>query len=71
MIIRAIAAIDEVVEIDTVPAPATCSVASSPLERLHLHDILQRITHIPSVPRSQSTRAATSRVVLVVHLVTS
>ena len=70
--IRAIAAIDEVVEIHTVTGPGDLLCRIVARSNDHLHDILQRITHIPSVLRSQSQLAlATSLSRSVVHLVTS
>lgn len=69
---RAIAAIDEVVEIHTVTGPGDLLVRVVARSNDHLHEVLQRITHIPSVLRSQSQLAlATSLSRSVVHLVTA
>lgn len=68
---RAIGAIDEVVEIHTVTGPGDLLVRVVARSNDHLHDVLQRITHIPGVLRSQSQLAlATSLSRSVVHLVT-
>ena len=68
--IRAIAAIDEVIEIHTITGPGDLLCRIVARSNDHLHDILQRITHIPSVLRSQSQLAlATSLSRSVVHLV--
>ena len=67
---RAIAAIDEVVEIHTITGPGDLLCRIVARSNDDLHDILQRITHIPSVLRSQSQLAlATSLSRSVVHLV--
>lgn len=67
----AIAAIDEVVEIHTITGPGDLLVRVVAESNDHLHEVLQRITHIPSVLRSQSQLAlATSLSRSVVHLVT-
>lgn len=68
---RAIGTIDEVVEIHTVTGPGDLLVRVVARSNDHLHEVLQRITHIPSVLRSQSQLAlATSLSRSVVHLVT-
>ena len=67
----AIAAIDEVVEIHTITGPGDLLVRVVARSNDHLHEVLQRITHIPGVRRSQSQLAlATSLSRSVVHLVT-
>jgi DNA-binding Lrp family transcriptional regulator len=67
----AIAAIDEVIEIHTVTGPGDLLCRIVARSNDHLHEVLQRITHIPSVRRSQSQLAlATSLSRSVVHLVT-
>jgi DNA-binding Lrp family transcriptional regulator len=69
--IRAIGAIDEVVEIHTVTGPGDLLVRVVARSNDHLHTVLQQITHIPGVRRSQSQLAlATSLSRSVVHLVT-
>lgn len=65
----AIAAIDEVVEIHTVTGPGDLLVRVVARSNDHLHDVLQRITHIAGVRRSQSQLAlATSLSRTVTHL---
>lgn len=54
---RAIAAIDEVVEIHTVTGPGDLLLRIVTRSNDHLHDVLQRIALIPSVRRSQSQLA--------------
>ncbi len=54
---RAIAAIDEVVEIHTVTGPGDLLVRIVARSNDHLHEVLQQISHIPSVRRSQSQLA--------------
>lgn len=66
---RAIGAIDEVVEIHTVTGPGDLLVRIVARSNDHLHDVLQRIAHIPSVRRSQSQLAlATSLSRSLTHL---
>ncbi len=68
---RAIATIDEVIEIHTITGPGDLLVRVVARSNDHLHEVLQQITHIPSVLRSQSQLAlATSLSRSVVHLVT-
>jgi len=68
----AIAAIAEVVEIHTITGPGDLLVRVVARSNDHLHEVLQRITHIPTVLRSQSQLAlATSLSRTVVHLVTN
>lgn len=68
---RAIEVIDEVIEIHTVTGPGDLLLRVVARSNDHLHDVLQRITHIPGVLRSQSQLAlATSLSRSVVHLVT-
>ena len=67
----AIRAIDEVIEIHTVTGPGDLLLRIVARSNDHLHDVLQQITHIPGVLRSQSQLAlATSLSRSVVHLVT-
>ena len=68
---RAIVTIDEVIEIHTITGPGDLLVRVVARSNDHLHEVLQQITHIPSVLRSQSQLAlATSLSRSVVHLVT-
>jgi DNA-binding Lrp family transcriptional regulator len=68
---RAIGAIEEVVEIHTITGPGDLLVRVVARSNDHLHEVLQQITHIPSVLRSQSQLAlATSLSRSIVHLVT-
>ena len=68
---RAIATIDEVIEIHTITGPGDLLVRVVARSNDHLHEVLQQMTHIPSVLRSQSQLAlATSLSRSVVHLVT-
>lgn len=67
----AIARIDEVVEIHTITGPGDLLLRVVARSNDHLHDVLQRVTRIPSVLRSQSQLAlATDLSRSVVHLVT-
>ncbi len=59
---RAIVTIDEVIEIHTITGPGDLLVRVVARSNDHLHEVLQQITHIPSVLRSLSRS--------VVHLVT-
>lgn len=67
---RAIARIGEVIEIHTVTGPGDLLVRIVARSNDHLHDVLQQITHIPTVRRSQSQLAlATSLSRSIAHLV--
>lgn len=66
---RAIAEVDEVIEIHTITGPGDLLCRIVARSNDHLHEVLQRITHIPSVRRSQSQLAlATSLSRSIVHL---
>lgn len=68
----AIASIPQVIEIHTVTGPGDLLVRIVARSNDHLHDVLQQITHIPTVRRSQSQLAlATSLTRSVVELVTA